>query len=432
MRISKKTCKFYTFGCKVNQYETQLIRERFQNYGFRETQNNPAFYVINGCTLTAAADRKCRQLVRLLHRKSPKAQIIITGCSAKNYCDADFYPEGISHVVPQEKKEFIPEIIFKKNRSVQTQETPDPPDLKKQRLLMQISDFAGHSRAFIKVQDGCSNSCTYCIVPQIRGKPVSKDVSTVAGEISNLNRKGFKEIVLAGIDLGAWGIDFTPRSDLACLIEQLERRCDIKRLRLSSIELKYINQALIERFLKSKKLCRHLHVPLQSGDDFILKRMKRSYTSYEYLKKMKKIKKLIKGISLTTDIMVGFPGEKDRHFKNTLKIARELGFSRIHIFSFSPRAKTKAAGFSGRPSKEIVGERKRQLEILSVNTSFAFRKQLLKKRVEVLFERKEDGHWSGYSDTYVKVKTRSGRDCKNKLIPVKIIDVTLSSTIGKI
>ncbi len=266
-KIKKRTCAFYTFGCKVNQYETQVIREQFFKEGFIETKNDPDYFIVNGCTVTASADRKCRSLLKSLHKKNPKSKIILTGCYAKNYSNVKNQDSGIIGVIDQDEKFSLVDLV-KKNKSYQK--------LKSDKNEYNISDFAGHSRAFVKIQDGCNNFCSYCIVAHMRGLPTSKNMQLIIDEVAGLAKRGFKEIVLTGINIGTWAInDNEPKGQLPELIKKLVEIKELHRLRLSSVELAHVDDLLIEQFKNSKKLCPHLHIPLQSADDHILKEMNR-------------------------------------------------------------------------------------------------------------------------------------------------------------
>ncbi len=427
-----KTCQFYTFGCKVNQYETQLIREQFLAQGFNETKQNPDYYIINGCTVTAAADRKCRYLLRSLHKKYPQAKIIVTGCFAKNN-PSIAKQLGISSVISQDEKlSFIdfPGLSPKKDENSAVLAGKSKFKNSQQNRL--INDFEAHSRAFVKVQDGCDNFCSYCIVPHMRGLPVTKDIEIVKQEVSGLARKGFKEIVLTGINLGMWGCQQGGRSgQLEVLIKQLVSIDALQRLRLSSIELIHVNDLLIEQLVSSEKLCRHLHIPLQSGDNLILKKMNRRYDRDEFLNKIKKIKKQFPDLFFTTDIMVGFPGETEGNFNNTLDFVKNAGFLKVHVFPYSPRPGTLAAAMPNQIDKNVKDIRKKRLTELALETGFRQRENLLNKKVSVLFEEiSRDGYWMGYTDNYVQVKTKSKRNLKNLILNVVISDVMAEDTIG--
>ncbi|MBU1045164.1 MAG: tRNA (N(6)-L-threonylcarbamoyladenosine(37)-C(2))-methylthiotransferase MtaB [Candidatus Omnitrophica bacterium] len=430
-----KTCKFYTFGCKVNQYETQLIREQFLAKGFIETNKNPDYFIINGCTVTAAADRKCRYLLRSLHKKNPSAQIIVTGCFAKNNPDIIFQP-GVDQVIPQEDKLTIIEQINlnpeKKQSLIASKLNAVNLNGCEQKNL--INDFKGHSRAFVKIQDGCDNFCTYCIIPSMRGLPISRDLEIIKQEVAGLAKKGFKEIVLTGINLGMWSAQ-SPKTNnrLSYLIEQLLTIKQLQRLRLSSVELIHVDDLLIKQIENSDKLCAHLHIPLQSGDDQILKKMNRRYTRDLFLRQIKKIKHQVSDICFTTDIMVGFPGESEENFKNTLDFVKKAGFLKVHVFPYSPRPGTKAATMPDQIDPKVKDLRKKKLVDLANLTSFELRKKLINKKTFVLFEESSyDGCWMGYADNYVQIKVKSAKNLKNFKLPVIISNVTHEQTIAEL
>lgn len=432
MKKSNKRCAFFTFGCKVNQYETQLIREELINQGFVETDDHPAFYIINACTVTSRADKKCEQLIKSLHKNSPQAQIILTGCYAKNHPFVSEKLPEISCVIPQEKKILIPEIILSKIKPDNLSSLADSANVDTRFYQSQVKDFSQHSRAFVKIQDGCRNFCSYCIVPFMRPKVVSKTPEKIIQEVDQLSKRGFNEIVLSGINLGRWGEDLKQKHSLSLLVKELNELQHLGRLRLSSIELMDVSTSLIRRLADCEKLCPHLHIPLQSGDNRILEKMNRPYTQQEYLKKIQKIRKTHKNIAFTTDVIVGFPGESDKQFKNTLKTVKDAGFIRVHVFPFSPRPGTPAAEFPDKVDQQIIRERKFILSEVASQTSFLERKQMLDQDVSVLFEVNEAGIWGGYSDTYVYVKAASSRNLKNSFVDVRIVDVTLSHTKGKV
>ncbi len=429
----KRTCAFFTFGCKVNQYETQLIREEFKANGFVETKEDPAFLIVNGCTVTSRADKKCRNLLKSLSRKNPKAKIILTGCYAQNAKVLEIEPEGVSCLIPQDKKNSIYQIVERKygqlleHKNTENNSTHNLND--PQRC---ISDFSRHSRAFVKIQDGCDNFCSYCIVPHMRGGPRSRELDEILSEVELLSKKGFKEIVLCGINLGTWGREFSKRRQLADLIKELNLLPGLKRLRLSSIELKYVNESLLKQFSDNSKLCRHLHIPLQSGDSLILKKMNRDYSVQEYLDKLSLIRSKVRGISFTTDIMVGFPGESDEQFRNTLDLVKNTGFTRVHVFPFSPRRGTPAARMDFQIEDKIKKQRRFILEQAAAQASFSLRKGLLNKQLSVLFEERENDFWCGYSDTYVYVKVATDRNLRHTIKKVRVRDVGINHTLATI
>ncbi|MBI4846709.1 MAG: tRNA (N(6)-L-threonylcarbamoyladenosine(37)-C(2))-methylthiotransferase MtaB [Candidatus Omnitrophica bacterium] len=431
MNQVNKTCAFYSLGCKVNQYETQLIRESFLKQGFAETENIPMLCIVNACTLTSSADRKARQLIKSLHRKNPGARIIVTGCLAQEPEKLGNLNDIVTHIVPQDKKYQIARII--------SQYKKDQPDSARKVLKeknkftqMRIKSFAGHCRAFVKVQDGCDNCCTYCIIPSVRGNPVSKYAKNILLEIRQLTRSGVKEIVLTGINLGAWGKDLKTSNSLSSLVEDILNIRSLKRLRLSSIELQDVDTKLLKLMVSSEKFCAHLHIPLQSGDDTVLKAMNRKYSSKEYLDKIRYVKKLVRGVSLTTDVIVGFPQEGEKEFVNTLKMVRRAGFSRVHIFTYSQRHGTLAAVMRGQVDEKIKEQRRFRLKEAAGKADFIFRKRLLKKTIPVLFEKKHGRFWGGYTDSYIYVFTEFNENIENMIIPVTVTCVTADKTMGKI
>ncbi|MBU1087418.1 MAG: tRNA (N(6)-L-threonylcarbamoyladenosine(37)-C(2))-methylthiotransferase MtaB [Candidatus Omnitrophica bacterium] len=428
-----KTCQFYTFGCKVNQYETQLIREQFLAQGFSETNQDPDYLIINGCTVTAAADRKCRYLLRSLRKKNPLTKIIVTGCFAKNNPDISLQP-GIDHVVSQDDKlSIIEQISINPGNSqniIESKVTLEKSKNISRKTL--INDFQGHSRAFVKIQDGCDNFCSYCIVPYMRGLPTSKNLEIITQEAAGLAEKGFKEIVLTGINLGMWGCESAKSNGgLSALLNQLLGIKQLPRLRLSSVELIHVNDLLIEQIINSDKLCAHLHIPLQSGDDQILKKMNRRYTQDLFLKKIQKVRQCIPDICFTTDVMVGFPGESEENFQNTLDFVRKAGFLKVHVFPYSPRPGTPAATMPNQIDSKVKDLRKKKLADFANLISFESRKKLLNKKNWVLFEElSKDGYWMGYADNYVQIKLKSAKNLKNLILPVIISQVTMENTIA--
>jgi threonylcarbamoyladenosine tRNA methylthiotransferase MtaB len=425
-----KLVKFYTLGCKVNQYETQSIRENFLKKQYKEVKQGKAdIYVINTCTVTQTADRKSREYIYRCLRENPKSTIIVTGCYVQKDRDLISKINGIDFIIPNEMKNKITDIIISQKEKLDFTEDNKYQDLK-------ISNFANHSRAFVKIQDGCNNSCSYCKIPLVRGRSRSRDLSSIIQEVSRLINNGFKEIVLTGICLGEYGREFKERIELVDVIEELEKLEGEFRIRLSSIEAKDIDDRLIQKFSKSKKLCRHLHIPFQSGDDEILRLMNRKYTVSFYKEVIKKVRSYIPQIAITTDILVGFPYETQRRFQNTINFLKEISPSRIHIFPFSPRQQTLAYSLPNRIDSATVRIRIRQLQNLAKEKSFEYRKQFLNKDLMVLIEDKTDrqtGLPTGYSDNYIKILLINEKGAlARKLLRVRLIKVTSDFTLAKL
>ena len=403
-----KTVKFYTLGCKVNQYDTQSIRQRFIQKGFIEFENGlpPDICVINTCTVTSAADRKSRQLIENINRKNPRAKIIVTGCLAQKDVASVAAINGVDIIIP---KKFFPE---------------------------GIDSFSKRTRAFLKIQDGCNNFCSYCKVPYVRGRSRSRGLSKIVAEAKRLTGAGFKEIVLCGICLGAYGRDKKPKLSLVDVIDNLEAIDGIKRIRLSSIEPKDLVDELIKKISKSSKLCPHLHIPLQSGSDDVLKKMNRNYSRGEYMEIINKIKQVMPDIAITTDVLVGFPTEGKGDFEDTVDLIKKIKPLKVHIFPYSPRPGTSAAReFKSAIPQSALKQRIFSLEEIARKTSFDYKKQFLNKYADVLIEadsKKRKGFYEGRTDRYMKVLVESAADLKNSLIRVKLLRISADAMIARV
>ncbi len=430
-----KTCAFYTLGCKVNQYETQSIRESFLKSGYKEVEfSEPSdVYVINTCTVTEKADKESRRLIRKAGRQNPKAKIAVTGCYAELDTDEIKSVPGVSFIMKNADKDKIACIIDSEKPAARR------PANKKYNPL-EISDFKDRSKAFLKIQDGCSNFCSYCKVPLVRGSSVSRDEDSVIAEAERLVRKGFKEIILTGICLGAWGRELTLKKSLSPLLVKLAGIDGDFRIRLSSIEPKYVDNDLLETIKHSPKLCRHLHVPFQSGDNKILKMMNRPYTFDDYVKIMRIARRQIPAVSVTTDILIGFPGEGDGNFRNTCKLIEAVRPSRVHIFPYSKRNGTVAAGLAGEVPKDTIAKRFNIMNALALNTSYEYRKKFLEKTTEVLVEAERDkatGLLKGYDDKYISILlndsgARTAEKYVSERVKVRIQKVDINSTYALI
>ena len=432
-----KTCAFITLGCKVNQYETQAIRESLTARGFMEISPVHAadFYIINTCTITSVSDEKARQYIRKVRRNNPSSTVVVTGCYAEADTETLKKIVGVDFVITKAEEPHLAEII-----SMGTERRAPPStislldkDDEKSIYNLKISRFEGHTRAFLKIEDGCDVYCSYCIIPYVRGEIKSRELGEIEDEARRLIDNGYKEIVLTGIHLGAYGRDTNRERGLIDVIEMLIDLPGLKRLRLSSIEVNEITDDLINLVAGSNKICPHFHIPLQSGDDFILKRMNRKYTAFQYLNTLDKIHSKIVMPSFTTDVMVGFPGEKNEHFENTVNVCKKAGFSRMHIFPFSVRKGTPAAKMPEHCASQVIKQRKKELEGIAEGLAVSYKKHFLNKYVDVLVEIERDektNRLCGYSERYIKVLFDGPDDIKNTIVSVPIKDVNPAFVVG--
>lgn len=391
-------------GCKVNQYESQSLRERLLQLGFQETDTALAdikirtsadFYVVNTCAVTQKAERESIEAVRRLSRLNPKAKIFVTGCSAHHNPDRLKNINGVSGVLGNNLKENLPDFILKGTfeTNVENQAT--------------ISAFHKHTRAFLKIQDGCNNGCSYCIIPKLRGSSRSRPLSEITQEAKILVDNGYKELVLCGICLGAYGTDLGLSEGLVRAIGELEKIEGLPRIRLSSIEARDVTLELIKVMAHSKKICQHLHIPFQSADDKVLRLMNRKMLSCGYRELIQRLREFLPFIGITTDIMVGFPGEDEKSFANTFEFLKEVKPSRMHIFSFSPRENTAAFQLPAQRTKpQVVQERQSRLRVLAKELTLSFCRAHIGRTLDVLVESEfsQGKKFSkGYSGNYIKV-----------------------------
>jgi threonylcarbamoyladenosine tRNA methylthiotransferase MtaB len=400
-----KTFSIKTLGCKVNQYESQAIRDKFIRCGWEEAKADSGanLCLINTCTVTLAADRKSRNAIRHSRKIHPKAKIVVTGCLLKlDSNDLKEKVEGIDYLIP---KSFFAD---------------------------GVDNFKNQTRAFIKIQDGCDNNCSFCKVPLARGKSRSRDIEDIKTECKRLVILGFKEIVLTGICLGSYGQDLKPGLNLAQLIRALEEIKDLKRIRLSSIEAGFVDKDLIEILANSTKLCPHLHIPFQSGDDKVLKDMNRKYNSQFYLDLVNRLRNRISEIAITTDIIVGFPTEDNASFDNTLEFLGRVKPSRIHIFKYSRRDKTQAASLKSSLNIGQIKEREARLRKLALELSFSFHNRFKNKRLQILVEERCNGLLFGHSPHYIETYFLGSDALKNRIVDVKIEQVESSCVRGNV
>ncbi len=400
--------------------------------------------VINTCTVTSTSDDKSRQQIRKVIRNNPDATVIVTGCYAESDAEAIKKIDGVGYVFKKGKEsriiDFIKSGFVSNNNSMPVSSSIRDSHTNKLRrnesaFNLKISKFSGHTRAFLKIEDGCDIFCSYCIIPYVRGKVTSKKISDILFEAEQLVSNGFKEIVLTGIHLGAYGKEAGYQINIVDVLEELQTLPGLERIRLSSIEVNEITDSLIDLIADSDKVCPHFHLPLQSGDDYILKRMNRKYNSAQYLRTLEKIKEKLERPSISTDVMVGFPGEKRKHFENTMRLCEQAGFSRIHIFSYSPREDTPAAKMPDHCNPSEIKARKKGLESLAAETSLRYKELFIDREISILVENTRDkktGQLCGYSDRYIKVFFDGTDNLKNEIVDVYVEKALPKFVIGKL
>ena len=419
----EKTFSILTLGCKVNQYESEAMSEIFEKRGYREVGNDEFsdVYIVNTCTVTNLSDRKSRQFIRKSKKKNPDSVVAVVGCYSQVSPDEVKNIEGVDVVIGTTERNKIVDLI--EESKVSHGKINIVKDLKNVREFANTTNFDSNNRtrAYMKVQDGCNRFCTYCIIPFARGPIRSRTIEDSVREARTLADRGFKEIVLTGIHIGSFGMDMGDMR-LIDLIEAIAEVDGIERIRLSSVEPIIITDEFMDRAVKTGKLCDHFHLSLQSGSNNILKAMNRRYTREEYIEKANSIRKYMPNAGLTTDIIVGFPGESEEDVHDSMSIVREVGFSRIHVFKYSKRKNTKAAVMKNQIDGNVKKERSEKLIALGEEYQEIFERENMKTHQSVLFEEEDKGEYYGYTTNYIRVKAKSEVDLKNKIKSVKILD----------
>ncbi|WP_454064543.1 tRNA (N(6)-L-threonylcarbamoyladenosine(37)-C(2))-methylthiotransferase MtaB [Candidatus Nitrospira salsa] len=423
---------FYTVGCRLNQAETAILTDQFCRLGFNPVKfgETTDVLVVNTCSVTEGAETDCRRVVRQVLRKSPHAFVAVTGCYAQTGAETLQSIDGIDLVLGTQYKMQLPEYLA----ALSSYDKKARPDLLHTRKIdhenFTIDGTGDYSttRANLKLQDGCQFMCSFCLIPFARGRERSRQADDAVREAHALAERGHRELVLTGVNLGQY---HDAGVDLLTLLQRLEVVSGIERIRISSIEPTTIPDQLLDYMTTSDKLCRFLHVPLQSGDDTILKAMNRRYTVREYAQFIEKAAQKIPDLCIGTDVMVGFPGEGEQEFANTQTLINDLPFSYLHVFSFSSRPGTAATKLANPVPHHIIKQRSQDLAKLSQRKRFVFYQQYVGQKVSVLFEAKNSsGMWTGLTDHYVKVGVQSFDDLSNEIRTVTISGVTDGLAIG--
>ena len=423
-----RTVGIHTLGCKVNTYESEYIINELKKNGYiiKSFDDICDVYIINTCTVTNNSDSKSRKIIRQAIRRNSNACVVAMGCFIASHMD--YKEAGLDIVLANKDKSKIVELLdeyFDKKEQII--------DLYDKRLTdfedMYITSFPGRTRAFVKIQDGCDNFCSYCIIPFVRGKCRSKDYDTVIKEVTELVNNGYKEIVLTGIHTGSYGIDLD--HSFADLLRGLIKIDGLKRLRISSIEVTELNDEVLDIIKNSNVIVDHLHIPIQAGSDEILKAMNRKYDLAFYKEIIEKIRNIREDIAISTDVIVGFPGEDISLFNKTIDTCREIGFSKLHVFPFSEREGTKAARLSNKLDGKTKKEYANKLIEVSKELEVKYMEKFINKNLDVLVEEYKDGYSYGHTSNFIYVKIK-GEYEHNEFVNVKLKKVEYPYMLGEV
>lgn len=421
-QVDKKKFKIISLGCRTNQYESQAYHDQLVALGYTSAQENETadICIVNTCTVTESADSSSRHAIRQLARENQGAQLLVTGCFAERQPQIVGQIEGVTHVVANRDKDQLLAHLFPQE---------DLPEFS-------IKHFDAHTRAFVKIQDGCNSFCTYCIIPYVRGRSRSRTVSEIIQEIETLIANGYKEVVLTGINIGDFDGGVSEGEApirLAELVRLVDRIPGLERLRISSIDPDEVDDDLADAILNGSKTCPSMHIVLQSGSNVILKRMNRKYTRQIFFETVDRLRAAHPDFTFTTDIIVGFPGETDVDFTDTLEVMRQVKFAKVHMFPYSDRPRTRSALMPNKVSQEVVKERKQEVLRLAEQQAFELRNRFLKRRMFVLTESREAHRpfeIAGHTVNFLPVCVQSSSLTSNQLIEVQLVANTPQGLIG--
>jgi threonylcarbamoyladenosine tRNA methylthiotransferase MtaB len=410
-----------SLGCKLNQAETELLARRLARNGCELTSSGTEadIYILNTCTVTHIADRKSRHLLRQAYRRNPKALVVATGCYAERAPEELKQIRGVSLVLGNGDKARLAQLLVAAGLTGE-------PVIGWGELPVRDGNF--RTRALVKVQDGCNLACAYCIVPLVRGRELSLAAEEVTSEVGERVALGYREMVLTGVRIGAYTGNGT---DLKGLLERILKETGVARLRLSSLQPQEISTDLLGLF-RNERLCPHFHLCLQSGSDSLLRRMKRGYSVSDYEEAVSLVRTKVPDVAITTDVMVGFPGETEAEFEESLDFCRRMDFARLHVFAYSRRSETPAARLPDQVSDRVKRGRSQRMLRLAEESAHKFRQRFLGSTRPVLFEQRSNGLWSGLTANYIRVYTRSAEDLANKLLPVRLVELYKDGVWGEV
>ncbi len=405
-----------TLGCKVNTYESELIHNLFIRKGYVYSKDNAEVYVINTCTVTNMSDRKSRQIINTTRRDNKNAIIVVCGCFSQNAFNSGRLDEIDADIIIGNKDkskivEYVEDYIKNKRKTTKFYNMDEV-----EFENMELDSMEGRTRAFVKIEDGCENFCTYCIIPYVRGKVRSKSHEMVIEEVTNLVNKGYKEVVLTGIHTGHY-VD--KDYNFEHLLRDLVNISGLLRLRISSIEINELTDGVLDIFSKSDVLVPHLHIPLQSGSDHILKEMNRKYDKEYFINRIEYIKSIKKDVSITTDVITGFPGETDMEHLESMETIKKIGFTKVHVFPYSDRYNTVASKMPNKVDGNVKKERVKDLLMLSDELENSFNSKFYGRVLPVLIEEEKDSYFYGHTANFIRVKV-SGNYKHNEIYNIKL------------
>lgn len=422
--MQKKKFRIATLGCRTNQYESQAYHDQLVALGYEAARDGEEaeICIVNTCTVTESADSSSRHEIRQLARHNPNTKLVVTGCFAERQPNLIKQIGGVTHVVPNKEKENLLKVLFPE------ESLPE----------FSIKQFDAHTRSFVKVQDGCNSFCTYCIIPYVRGRSRSRSIDDVVQEVRGLIANGFKEVVLTGINIGDFDGNKTEGekkdrlSDLIRTVDQIE---GLERLRVSSIDPDEVDDDLADAILNGKKTCHSMHIVLQSGSNVILKRMNRKYTRQIFMQTADRLRAASPDFTFTTDIIVGFPGETEVDFADTLEVMKEVQFAKVHMFPYSDRPRTRSALMPNKVPHDVIRARKQEILHMAEKISFDLRNRFLNRTMKVLTEARDPHHpgiITGHTENFLQVLIESKDLVPNQLINVRLIENTPDGLLGAI
>lgn len=427
----QKTVAFYTLGCKLNAYDTQWYAEQFVARGYREVSfgDRADVTVVNTCTVTGQGDAQSRKALRRAHRISPEGTVVAVGCYAQTDPDALSQMPEVDLVVGTAERvqllDLINDTCSLGRTFVTRSRTADFQD-------MDIYNFGGRARAFVKIQEGCNEFCSFCIIPFARGRSRSRTLQSAVSQVKKLVDAGYREVVLTGVHIGDYGADLAG-CELLQVLKAVEQIDGLDRFRVSSIEATYVTDEMIDFFAESQKFCRHLHIPLQSGDNGILKAMRRPYTRAQYIALIEKVAKRVPGVGIGGDVMVGFPGESDAAFQNTRDLIADHPLTYLHVFPYSPRGKTPAARMANQVDPQVKKQRGAILRELGRQKVAAFQARFLGQTLPVLFENRRNGQFlQGLTDNYIRVLASGPSAACEQIVETRLQRIEDGMVIGEL